>query len=87
MREIGIITNKKTGLNPKYHFGSKASFCISVPYLCHDPNESDDNFLTLERVTGIEPVSHPWQGRIIAIILYPHHQNFYIYSMCMLTVF
>ena len=25
----------------------------------------------LERVTGIEPVSLPWQGNIIAIILYP----------------
>ncbi len=24
-----------------------------------------------ERVTGIEPVSRPWQGRIKAIILYP----------------
>jgi hypothetical protein len=25
----------------------------------------------LERVTGIEPVSRPWQGRIIATIRYP----------------
>lgn len=26
----------------------------------------------MERVTGIGPVSRPWQGRIIAIIRYPH---------------
>ena len=26
----------------------------------------------MERVTGVEPVSHPWQGRIIAAIRYPH---------------
>lgn len=25
----------------------------------------------MERVTGIEPVSRPWQGRIIATIRYP----------------
>ena len=25
----------------------------------------------VERVTGVEPVSHPWQGRIIATIRYP----------------
>ena len=25
-----------------------------------------------ERVTGIEPVCHPWQGCVIAIIPYPH---------------
>ncbi len=25
----------------------------------------------MERVTGVEPVSQPWQGRIITIILYP----------------
>ena len=25
----------------------------------------------MERVTGVEPVSHPWQGRIIAAIRYP----------------
>ena len=28
--------------------------------------------IILERVTGVEPVSHPWQGRIIAAIRYPH---------------
>ena len=26
----------------------------------------------MERVTGIEPVSLPWQGNIITIIRYPH---------------
>ena len=26
----------------------------------------------LERVTGVEPVSDPWQGSIIAAIRYPH---------------
>lgn len=25
----------------------------------------------MERVTGVEPVSHPWQGYIIAAIRYP----------------
>jgi hypothetical protein len=29
-----------------------------------------------ERVTGIEPVSHPWQGRIIATIRYPPSLRF-----------
>lgn len=29
------------------------------------------NGMLMERVTGVEPVSSPWQGDIIAIIRYP----------------
>lgn len=28
--------------------------------------------MKFERVTGVEPVSLPWQGNIITIIRYPH---------------
>ncbi len=30
----------------------------------------------MERVTGVEPVFRPWQGRIIAAIRYPQIFNF-----------
>ncbi len=30
----------------------------------------------MERVAGIEPASQPWEGRIIAIILYPPVRTF-----------
>ena len=29
----------------------------------------------LERVSGIEPPSHPWQGRILTVVLYPQVRN------------
>jgi hypothetical protein len=29
----------------------------------------------LERNTGIEPVSHPWQGRILTIVRIPQNSN------------
>lgn len=29
------------------------------------------SILTMDRVTGIEPVSYPWQGYILTIILHP----------------
>ena len=29
----------------------------------------------LERVTGVEPVSYPWQGHIIAAIRYPRNEE------------
>ena len=32
----------------------------------------------MERVTGVEPVSRPWQGRIIAVILYPRDKKYII---------
>ena len=45
----------------------------SIPGLLF-PNKKEQALLVLfylERVTGIEPVSRPWQGRIIATIRYP----------------
>lgn len=35
-------------------------------------------FLLCERVRGIEPLSRPWQGRIITTIRYPHKLYKYI---------
>ena len=29
----------------------------------------------MERVSGIEPPSHPWQGRIITVIQHPQKLN------------
>ncbi len=34
-------------------------------------NSHYSNLKPSERVAGIEPASRPWQGRIIATILYP----------------
>ncbi len=36
-----------------------------------DEKAHSPKLVRLERVTGVEPVSSPWQGDIIAVIRYP----------------
>lgn len=37
--------------------------------------------IMVERVTGVEPVSRPWQGRIIAAIRYPRISYWHYYAI------
>lgn len=39
----------------------------------------------MEGMTGIEPASHAWKARILAIVLHPHIL-LYLYSTILLSV-
>ena len=59
----GAIAPQIAEIRPAMHWAALRAAHQMLP-------EKGKSFI-LERVTGVEPVSRPWQGRIIAAILYP----------------
>ena len=53
---------------------SRSQDAIEIRFALHKKNEPNVRYFFMERPGGIEPLSQPWQGRILTIKPWSHHQ-------------